>query len=157
MHKYSASHFNFNFPLDISEYLFGQNIEYLWHRLTKFDNYFKDWLQMEMQWHDCYLYNILLMMYLLVWISISVIRFWYMKKIFHHEVPPIMFQHKLVISIQISFSKTEDLVMHVQNSFAKCSRWYIILFWRENKCRSCMKKSVYDITDTNKYGPTTAI
>ena len=49
-----------------------------------------------------------------------------MKKIFHHEVPPIMFQHKLVISIQISFSKTEDLVMHVQNSFAKCSRWYII-------------------------------
>ena len=46
-----------------------------------------------------------------------------MKKIFHHEVPPIMFQHKLVISIQISFSKTEDLVMHVQNSFAKCSRW----------------------------------
>ena len=33
MHKYSASHFNFNFPLDISEYLFGQNIEYLWHRL----------------------------------------------------------------------------------------------------------------------------
>ena len=47
-----------------------------------------------------------------------------MKKIFHHEVPPIMFQHKLVISIQISFSKTEDLVMHVQNSFAKYSRWY---------------------------------